>query len=300
MKVLNIDWLEENSNRKYPFYDFSTLKDQSNTFTIPNDFLVDLTFIHLYDSDINLTQFYLKEIIHSSSILILNFYYGSNFFINFRIDKSQHTKNKTYTNIKDGFYQVITIQTLDTINKQPYGKFTFDLEATRLLPHCIKVFLSCVRKINIIKAGVVQHEYYGSVSLEAGANIQLARTGNKIEISAISDAELNLIDECMEQLASSPPIRTINGITPDEYGNINLVGLDGISIDTEGNNIKIKDEFCKPCCGDEEIKIILEKLKDFASKAITFENFLNNMQQKLLELQLVVNGSNKAADKCHD
>ena len=60
--ITSLDWLAENSQRRYPLHEDAGLRDSSNSFSIPNDFIVDLVLMVHADSAIDVTLFHVISI----------------------------------------------------------------------------------------------------------------------------------------------------------------------------------------------------------------------------------------------
>jgi hypothetical protein len=117
----------------------------------------------------------------------------------------------------------------------------------------------------------------GDIKLIAGTNMRiryvpLTIVENGVEkacpgirFDAISGENLNEECECDTVVKKPSCIQTINGVAPDNSGNINIIGDSCIEISdatkTESGFIMIVDNCSKPCCGCAELQYLTGNIK---------------------------------------
>ncbi len=259
--IIHEDWLNQNRNRRYPFWDAASLQDTTGTLTIPNELITDLIFpvnVLSYDP----AKFFLAELtVFAGGVILSLGYEGAGVIATRSITELGHTENKPYAieGIGDFFDSVgrINIGRFDDI-KQFGGTYTFTAAASRLLPAVMRPSLKGVTGLKIINADNEESALLqGDIELVQGDNITLELlAGNKLRISAVNNPGFDQLCDCPDDTAG-PCIETINNVPPDSGGNIELLGTGCLTIDNSGTaRIVLEDTCAEPCCGCQELDVL--------------------------------------------
>jgi len=295
----NIDWLNANSQRKYPIFEEAGLKDETGSFEIPNDLIVDLIWPVHIDDTVDQSLFHIKAIgIFGAGVTIALGYNGDTIG-SVSIDAASFTTNSAYQIIGTGqFYDTvgkIVIGKLDTILNSA-GSFQFDVANARLEPTTIKPDLRGVNAIYVRNGDETSEAVQGDVVLQAGRNFLINFVAgavdepDRIVLSAIEGAGLNEDCECGEA-ASRPCIKTIGGIGPDSNGDFELLEDDCIKLDAIANGLQVRDECSKPCCGCDELQVILDTTAMVQDQINSLRTLAGRIDAKVNALETQINAS---------
>lgn len=294
------EWRNTNAHRQFPLDDSSSGKDASGNFIIPPALLVDLRVDAPHDSDPG--EFAVTKVLVSgvnirveiSYLLPTPFVIGT-----FTLSPGAFAKESSMAGestedpIWRGLAGTIAQGYLDEALKSP-GDWDIPVENGRINPACVRIGPSGVRAL--VVDGV---PLYGTVVLRAGANVSIDRSvdedGNDILNISSASPETGLVIRNDQELLDAlidrfgEPIRTINNIPPNEYGNFDIFGADCVSVDPGSGAITIKNPCGDPCCDKEEyLGALYEALNDLNarySRLVQFEDAMtdsvNMMQNKL-------------------
>lgn len=151
----------------------------------------------------------------------------------------------------------------------------------------------------IVNGNIVQ----GLVQFRAGDGIKLdthqSDSVTVIDISIDSDSlytGASTVQQAVQQIkaALGNPILAINGVTPDQNGQLTIAGLDCVRLDVSANNtaITISNPCSKPCCGtvySDAIKRQIDTIKQ--EQAILRDYFVqqsNNINYMQANLATVI------------
>jgi len=286
--IIHDDWLNENSNRKYPFFDEASLVDASGTMTIPNDLIVDLIFpVHALSYDV--TLFHVQQITVFNSGVIITIGYNGTAIATRTITDAEHTPYATYYIEGRGDFADsvgrISIGNLANIKKYG-GAYTFSTANARLLPTVMRPSLRGVTSVRVVNADGEFSDYLqGDIELIPGANIQfevISGSPNKIKISAVSNPDFEVGCNCPDA-SPAPCIKTINNVPPDNAGNFTLADEGCLTIEAITNGLKLTDTCAEPCCGCAETDVLRQELNRLGAQSATqraqAEALLGTVQQ---------------------
>jgi len=307
----NLEFLNHNAQRSYPLTADATSTDTTGSFVIPDDFLVGLDLAISPAMSMETGRFFIRQLgLFASGVqLILAYDDGSEIVdvASALIPASTSERNKVFAlgGIEpfDDLSGKVVIGRLGTINKQPTGLFSFDLEGSRLEPQVVRPMIRGISSLKVSNAsGSVSDRLYGDIELVAGANIQLSTvttaSETKIVISAL-DGEGTIEDcICEGEAEVSPCIKTVNGIAPTPDGNLNFVGDDCIKFSPIENGLKVTDSCCAPCCGCEELEAITRDLERFNAQRGSLEQFINNLATETTTFNTTVLGARLGDRRC--
>lgn len=252
--MYNLEWANENSERKFPFIHTASLRDKTKRYTLPNSVIVD-TLLALTE-DYNL-PFFLSNITYSPKILsvTISMATGKVALVGSINNPDPLAKNFTLElNGEEkylGSYGKIIIGSLENLLEGSFDFFAVD----SFFEPCRVIKLS--RGISAIN-GITN----GNVILTEGANTEILVNGRKIEINAI-DAKCQC-DTCQ-------CIKTINGIPP-LGNNFKITGVGCVQINPTENGIEIVNTCEESCCGCDEINAIVQQLQELQSRIIALES----------------------------
>ena len=291
-KIWNVEWLNQNSQRNYPIAEGVNRKDVTGTFELPTDLIVDLVWPVHAAATVQSDRFF----VHSVTM----FGEGLTITIGYHIDgnpegdpigsvsvaRATHTINQSYfiNGIGDFFDSIgkITIGSLDNALSTG-GLFNFDLSGARLESTVIRPNLRGVSAVVLVNGDDRSDPIFGDIEFAAGTNIRLVPNDNpggnpQIRIDAIRGAGLNQECDCSDQLPlDAEPIRTINGIPPDENGNFNLLGDECLQLTPIDNGLQMEDECSQACCGCDELEKIIQDMELLAVQINTLDNLTSRL-----------------------
>lgn len=314
--LLNLEWLNHNAQRSYPLADDATGKDETGSFTLPNDFLLELYFPVHASADSVAENFFLRTVASFPGGYTLGLGYddGSGappVVASVTIAKATHQENTSYplvgiantsVDFADSIGRVV-IGRLDTIDAQPTGLFQFAPAGGRLDPDCIRPTLRGVSRLRVANGTEVSEPIVDDVILVAGSNMRLSVTraagqDTVITFDAIDGAGLTEDCVCTDEDLTAPPIRTINDIPPDPAGRFTFLDSDCVQITPIANGLQFIDTCSKPCCGCQELEKITRDVEQFGNSATSLTNYVNRLEATVTQFSNVVLGSRLADGGC--
>lgn len=304
--IRNLEWLNHNSQRAYPIAQGTVRRDTSGTFTLPDDFIVGLILPVHWGISFDPGKFYISKVASYATGFSITIGYNGDDPVDVAtalIAANTHTPYQSYNVGGIGDFVdtrgSIVIGQLDGINKQPSGSFTFAYEATKLEVDAIRPHIRGVMSLQVQNGSELSQLLTGRIRIGAGRNTRIrVETGDgdpKIFIDAIDGEGLTDSCVCAEE---TPPIRTINGIPPDQNGNFQFLGNECLDI-VEGDHIlEFKDKCSTPCCGCDELEAVTQALEAFGERAAALESFLVNLEARVSNMDMVVLGSKLADRSC--
>jgi hypothetical protein len=302
--IWSIEFPDHNSQRSYPLAAQATHRDITDTFELPKDFLIGLNLPVHAGLDVDPAQFFISKLgVYSNGFTLVVGYQpsgGGNSVdvANAMIARIGHTINLDYAlgglgNFADTIGRV-RIGRLDSINEQPAGEFRFNLEDTRLETETIRPMIRGLSSLSVVNNNERSQRLYGDIVFRAGSNMSITpivQSGQDpiLQFNAIEGA--GLTEDCVCGDTTSPPIRNINGVTPDADGRIDLFGGNCVEFELLAHGLRLKDSCSQPCCGCTELEVITSTLDQLRQQAVTLENFLPSLEASVTQMDLVVLGS---------
>jgi hypothetical protein len=291
--VWNVDWLNANSQRKYPIFEEATLADTTGSFRIPNDFIVDLIWPVHADVSIDPTLFHLASISVFGTGVALSIGYNGTIIGSVAIDAGTFIRNSTLLIQGTGiFFDTvgrIVIGDIETVLNSA-GVFIFDVTGARFEPTVIRPDLRGVQSVRIQNGDDISDAIQGDIIFEAGTNVLLqfiAGPGSepdRIQINAIEGEGMNEECDCAEA-TTLPCIKTINGVGPDSGGDFDLLGDDCLKLNAVANGIQFVDECAKPCCGCDELNVVITTNKSVLNQVYALERLISQLEGNMQQLE---------------
>ena len=307
----NLEFLNHNAQRSYPLTADSTKLDTTNSFTIPDDFIVGFGLPVSSAENMESGRFFIRQLGAFASGYQLTIAYDTGTEINdvctALIPATGVARNTVFAvgGIApfDDSVGKIVIGKLDTIRDQPTGLYTFDLEGSRLEPAVIRPMVRSLTGFRVTNAaGTASEVFYGDIELVAGSNMQISSISapgeTKIVISALSGEGTTEECVCEGEASDVPCIKTINGIAPATDGNFNFVGDDCLTFTAADSGLKVTDSCCTPCCGCEELESITRDLERFNAQRGTLELFVNTLAAEASAFGATVLGARLGDRRC--
>lgn len=308
----NLEWLNHNSQRNYPLTDDATGIDESDSFTLPDDFIVELDLPVHAGMDVDPGRFFIKNIgAYSTGYSVIVGYQpaiGDAVTVaSALIPRTTHKKNTAYAlgGIEpfDDTVGKVVIGRLDNIDQQPPGFWNFTLETARLEPDAIRPIIRGVSSIVCVNGDQRSVPLRGVIELQAGQNMQIIpilQVGQDpiIRFSAINGE--GTIEECVCEgdAAVTAPIKSINGVSPTPSGDINITGTDCLEIEAIPNGIRLVDKCAQPCCDCHDLERITRDLDRLNTQSTTVEQFVDRLRESVNTFDLIVLGSRLGDKGC--
>tara|TARA_R110000751_G_scaffold116345_3_gene215925 strand:+ start:13942 stop:14895 length:954 start_codon:yes stop_codon:yes gene_type:complete len=307
----NLEFLNHNAQRSYPLTDESTKTDTTNSFTIPDDFIVGFGLPVSTAMDMESGRFFIRQIGAFASGYQLTIAYDSGTEVNnvgtALIPATNVSRNTTFAvgGIEpfDDIVGKIVIGRVDTIVEQPTGLYAFDLEDSRLEPAVIQPMIRSLTGIRISNSsGTTSEVFHGDIELVAGSNMQISTASSATETQIIFSAldGEGTIETCVceGEATATPCIKTINGVSPTTDGNFNFIGDDCLSFVGTSSGLKVTDSCCAPCCGCEELESITRDLELFNVQRGELTLFVNTLAAEATAFGTTVLGARLGDRRC--
>lgn len=308
--VINLEFLNHNSQRRYPFADDADLRDETGSFELPNSFIVELDLPIHAGLNVGPAGFFLQSIgVYASGYgLVVGYQPLSGDPVTVAtalIPRQGFTRNNVFAlggvgDFADTVGKVV-IGRLDDIDTRAPGYWSFTLASARLDPDAIRPIIRGVSSIVCVNGDQRSVPLYGDIELTAGTNMRIdaiVQAGQNpiIRFNAINGA--GTVDPCVCEgdAALTRPITSINGVGPTQTGDFNIIGSSCVQINPVPNGIKIVDTCSAPCCGCAELERITQDLIRLMAQELAVENFVNKLGTAVDTMSLVVLGS-RISDK---
>lgn len=308
--LVNVEWLNSCAQRRYPLSASATAKDVTGTFTLPDDFILELYLPVHAGLDVSIGNFHIRAVqSYAAGFTVVVGYTPTGgdpiIVASAMIARLTHTPGQTYAlgGIGDFADCVgrITIGSLDNIDRQPAGLFYFDLAGGLLETDAIRPMIRYISALRIVNGTDISEPIVGDIVLQAGSNMNISVVESLGEdpvlvFDAIEGAGLS--SDCVCTDTVSPPIRTINGVAPDSSGNFVLAVNTCLAIESLTNGLQLQDICSQPCCGPAELQVIVQTLTQLQTQLNTLANFVDNLSGVVDQMDLVVLGSRLGDRDC--
>lgn len=291
--VWNVGWLNANSQRRYPLSEEANVRDTTDTFSIPNDFIVDLLWPVHADASIDPRLFHIASIAIFGAGVTVAIGYNGTVIGSASIDAAAFQPNTPFfINGTGDFFDTvgkIVIGSLKTV-QQSAGSFQFDVANGRIEQTAIKPDLRGVTALYLRNGVETIGPLQDDLILQSGERvllnlIKVPGERDRIIINAIDGIGLNEDCNCQEN-QDLPCIQTINGLGPDEDGNFLLLDDECLKLQAIANGLQLNEECAQPCCGCEELKIVRDTLEFVVQSVQNIENASQRLESAIQTLQI--------------
>jgi hypothetical protein len=313
----NIEWLNQNALRAFPFKEDAAKVDEAGLIAIPDRILVDLIFV--VPADVA-AIFHLRTLTIAGPHLTMVFSDDSgNTFSSLTVDLGTHQTNDAYDLLGTGEFRdargKVVIGDLTNLSADiPDGLYTFSVTATSLESRTVRPDLRQVRSLQLVRAdGTTSEELTGIIRLIEGTNARLTfvpavidlvpdpitgtpvptvTTPAGVRFDCIGGDPFDQECECEQSFPLPDCIRSINGVTGDENGNLLLESADlCLTLSDSGNVITFEDKCARPCCGCAELDFVVDTLNTLQSSVEILDGRAGELQTQQQNFQNNVLGS---------
>jgi hypothetical protein len=300
--IRNLEWADHNTERSFPLTIDATKQDTSGTFTLPDEFLVDIRLAVGVGVNWDPSKFFIKSIGNYQTGFGIVIGYDDGSFAGVtvataNIARGAYSQYQYYalTGVGDfvdatGFVQ---LGKLDAIDAQPGGQFTFDIDGGNIEGDCLQPQIRAVQSFTIANGNDVSDKIYGDIEFVARRNMRIttAAVGGTTQIIFDAIDGEGLSEDCVCDSDDAEPIRFINDVPGTPDGKFFLIGNDCLEIEPIANGLRMKDVCSEPCCGCEELEIVTNQLEQFGRQATTLENFISTLQVQVTQMDRSLLGS---------
>lgn len=315
--IIGTEWLNTNSLRNYPLSQSATQQATNSSLEIPDNLFVDMKLAVPYINGMHPADFYISSITVYPQGFVFEIGYDGAFsvpsiavsspvaFTGFTQYSSIAIKGVTNSAIYD-FSQISGVAVLGDIAalQNRVGTTTFNKQAARLESTVISFGPRRISGVRVINSGFTTPVLAGQISLQSGSNhsIQVTSAANysTLKFNAIDGGGLSADCGCND-VTLNPCIRTVNGIHGDAQGNLAIVGGDCIKVATSDAGLSISDTCAKPCCGCNELQVVVGDVGDMTTQLNTLALQISQLASAVNQLQTTCLGSSIDSTSCaHD
>jgi hypothetical protein len=210
----------------------------------------------------------------------------------FTIDANLHNKYDVYqltpSSAFAGANGKVVIGSLSGISTIVNGIFNFTLSTAELETRCVVPSITGINRIIFDNANGTTYSVSGDVKIEARANLRLTYDGlnNKIILDAGNGLGLNTFCE-----DDRTPIKTINGVAPNEDGEFFLEFEDCSEWSPIQYGIIVRDTCSQTCAGCSETEAMLNRLIQMEQNILSLRDRYNFLLSSYNEYQSNINSS---------
>ena len=296
--ILGLGWLNTNGTRRYPLSEggnFDSLG--SGVGDIPDDLILDMQLSVPYAPGVYPFNFYIKSVSGYPHGLIVEIGYHNPKFsseyavvaVSEAITIEGHTSPTTYlltgspvstTYDFSNSVGTITVGNLEGFVAASPGHIDYGAEAyiESTVVSMNTVGVSSIRSGDTLTNAT--ESLTGHVVLVPKLNfaIDTDTSANAVIFNALDGAGMNSVCTCEGEIELGPCIQTINGQSPNSAGDVDLIGGPCVSIDNNSLSGVVISETCSsPCCGCEQLNIIVDDLRDLQEGFKKMDSFLNTL-----------------------
>lgn len=331
--IIGTEWLNSNALRNYPLSQLASQQSTNSSFILPDDLFVDMKLAVPYVYGLNTAQFYISSITIYPQGFVFEVGYdggsggitgwspagnvGTNLqlpsvavsspvaFSGFTEYSSVSLKGVSNSQYGYDFSQISGVAVIGSLAglEGASGTLTFDIDSGRLESTVISMGAKRISGIRVVNSGFTTPVLSGQISLQSGSNHSIAVTSSPsgtytaLKFNAVDGGGLTDACDCNE-VELSPCIRTINGIHGDAQGNVSIVGGDCINVSTVSSGIVVSDTCAKPCCGCNELQVVVTDVDSMSAKLDALANQITVLAASVSQLQNVCLASSIDPTSC--
>lgn len=283
---MNLDFLNLNSKRAYPFKEGVTRVSTDALSAIPDDFCVDL--ILTMGADVT-TKFFVNEIRNLPEQITLKLADSLGSLAGtFTINTVGHKLYQEYYLVPSATYAgsqgKLVVAYLTSMQKLPTGTFRFNLANTEFESRVVIPSPAGISRFVFKDDTDTEFSVTGNVGIYGRSNLRFRLVDNKVYMDAGNGLGLN--QDCT---AEGFPIRTINSIQPDSAGNFKLSFTGCTTFSAIPNGLNLDDSCNKPCMGCNEIGELTERLMQLETTLLQLRQYYNQLNILNTQLNNVIN-----------
>jgi len=320
-ETLGTGWLNKNSLRNYPISQSASGLSSDGSFVFADNLFLDMKLAvpFLYNSSfaassINPAKFYISslKVYPQGFVFFIGCDTKPQIAVSDPVGFSSFQENMTVAirglaestaNTFD-FSQVHGWAVLGNVDKLKTrtGEIIFTLESGRLESNVICYGPRRISGIKIFSDLNTSSLISGQVLLNSGANHRMSVGGNAadgytVTMNAVSSDNFQEICECAD-VEVGPCIRSINTVTPNSNGRVDIQAGDCLVITSGTNSISISDTCAKPCCGCSELEVLVADVSALTSQLSLLQSQIGVLTGSVSSLQDVCLGSRIDATSC--
>ena len=282
----NLSWTQFNQARRFPLLYGATAVSRDGHFIIPDNFLTGLYISYGLDTEfVDPGGFFIGRIIYWRNGLSLEIHYGDKCVAETTMDLTSQQTVAALLGYSDRFfYGYVVIGSTTGLESCPAGEWDFDYEATVLDPFCIRPTVREISALYVKGSNPSQQllgPFYGNVTLSEGENIALSVRSAEGLLSCLdippSGEGTEVVIHAKTPEADNSCVRTLQYVTPDEGGNIQIIGQECLEIIPGDATLTLNDVCSKPCCTCEELTPVEEKIKELDASVTSLRQHIDTL-----------------------
>lgn len=291
MATINVEWLNQNSQRAYPFQEDMQRRPEINgvlmdAYRLPNNALLDFAlatnfeiqpqvYLRSFTLGGNVATISIADVSDNTILAVASVVYG---------DERQYPVNFTGVGKHDDIRGTVVFGALEDIsNALPDGVYQFTPAETLFEARCVRPSVPCVSGLYLTDPinSYESKRLRGDVALIAGNNIRLDFDEENNAIIINADATFAFNQKCSCDTDNREEVLTVNGISSQ---NVVIEG-DGacVNVEVSEGKIKITDTCSKPCCGCAELTYLNQKTNEITTSIGKLDSFSQTLSDKLNE-----------------
>lgn len=287
--LLNIEWLNQNSQRAYPFREDvqrrPTIDGVKIGIPIPEGLLLDLVLATNFDPQ---PDVYLKTLTLAGTtativlanasdeddILAVASVAGGADMIPVNFSGSSRHDDIRGTAVFGNLAKVAEVF--------PDGIYSFEPGETLFEARCCRPSIPCVSGLYLSDPSGLNgsRRLRGDVALVAGANVRLDYDESRNAIIINADNRYAFNDRCTCEDDPREEVMAVNGVSVND---LEIEGVDCVKVERQGNHVLISDTCSKPCCGCAELTFLNQKTNGITTALGKLDDYSRRLDERLNE-----------------
>ena len=289
--VINAEWLNQNSQRAYPFREDALRRPTvdnayADAYAVPNGLVLDLVLATNFDVQPTVYMSALTLAGGAATAVIADASDGTVLATaSAAVTTAEYTPvNFSGAGVHDDIRGTIVFGNLSRVaDLLPDGIYRYEASETPFEARCCRPSAPCVSGIFVTNAAgsAKGARLRGDVALVAGRNVSLDfdEANNAIIINADSRYAYNEKCGC-ETDDNRQEILTVNGVSAPH---VEIEAGECVKVEKKDGRIIISDTCSKPYCGCAELTFLNQKTNNITTSIGTLEQFANQLHQSLNE-----------------
>lgn len=289
MTATYLEFIDANMHRHYPLSDAATATSSAGV-RLPDSFLVDAR-ISVSPELVGLdrSKFFISRVTVYQQTVSVELSYDDHVVCravdiptNLTTGDSENARTFTMGIVDSAtvVFAQLVVGTCQDLRGYP-GVHNFDNAGGVMFPSCVWSFSPAATAL--VVDGV---RLTGDVILEAGTNVSFVVDGNTVTVNYGVPTDL-VINDAASFLAAvtaefGPPIQTVNSVSPDTMGNIDLLpGNSCVTLTTSTNTITIDDACLAPCSDKSSLDTIYTNLGNLNTNYAILRQMYQSMSSNI-------------------